>query len=63
MSNFEVTNLKVNYRKNPLGIDDLHPRLSWWISTEIRGFIQSAYQVQVANDHKFFSKSYGILKR
>jgi len=56
MSNFEVTNLKVNYRKNPLGIDDLHPRLSWWISTEIRGFIQSAYQVQVANDHKFFSK-------
>lgn len=56
MSNFEVTNLKVNYRKNPLGIDDLHPRLSWWIRTEIRGFIQSAYQVQVANDHKFFSK-------
>ncbi|WP_339795792.1 family 78 glycoside hydrolase catalytic domain [Paenibacillus sp. FSL R5-0744] len=56
MSNFEVTNLKVNYRKNPVGIDDLHPRLSWWISTEIRGFIQSAYQVQVANDHNFFSK-------
>lgn len=56
MSNFEVTNLKVNYRKNPLGIDDLHPRLSWWISTEVRGFIQSAYQVQVANDPKFVSE-------
>ncbi|MBY3620949.1 family 78 glycoside hydrolase catalytic domain [Acinetobacter sp. CUI P1] len=56
MSNFEVSNLKVNYRKNPSGIDDLHPRLSWWISSEIRGFIQTAYQVQVAFDQSFVSE-------
>ncbi|AIQ70330.1 family 78 glycoside hydrolase catalytic domain [Paenibacillus graminis] len=48
MLSFSVVDLKVNYKSNPVGIDDPHPRLSWLISTETRGFIQSAYQVQVA---------------
>ncbi|MNO39137.1 Bacterial alpha-L-rhamnosidase [compost metagenome] len=56
MTNFEVSHLKVNYRKNPVGIDDFHPRFSWWISSERRGFVQAAYQIQVAFDQMFDSE-------
>ncbi|MGO4376496.1 hypothetical protein AB4Z21_38230, partial [Paenibacillus sp. MCAF20] len=50
MSRSKVVNLRVNYRKNPLGIDDMHPRLSWQIIAESRNFIQTAYQIQVGLD-------------
>jgi len=53
MVNFEVTKLRVNYRNNPVGIDDVQPRLSWQIVSEQRGFIQSAFQVQVSNKLEF----------
>ncbi|MFB5678881.1 family 78 glycoside hydrolase catalytic domain [Paenibacillus terreus] len=56
MSKFTVSGLSVNYRKNPVGIDDLRPRLSWRISAETRGFVQNAYQVQVACDPDFGSE-------
>lgn len=55
MNSFTVSNLRVNYRKNPLGIDDFHPRLSWQIISETRGFVQTAYQVQVAYHADFTS--------
>ncbi|WP_445662474.1 glycoside hydrolase family 78 protein [Cohnella herbarum] len=55
MTHFTVYNLRVNYRKTSLGIDDYHPRLSWQISSDTRGFAQSAYQVQVAYDAGFVS--------
>jgi alpha-L-rhamnosidase len=58
MSTFTVSNLRVNYRRNPLGIDDVKPRLSWQITTEARGFIQTAYQIQVASTLDF---AFGIL--
>lgn len=53
MANFEVSNLQVNYRVNPLGIDDLHPRLSWQIKSATRNFIQVAYQIQVSHSLDF----------
>ncbi|MGZ7445935.1 family 78 glycoside hydrolase catalytic domain [Paenibacillus sp. TH7-28] len=53
MTHFTVSDLSVNYRNNPVGIDDLRPRLSWRISAETRGFVQNAYQVQVAYDPDF----------
>ncbi len=53
MANFEVSNLQVNYRVNPLGIDDLHPRLSWQIKSATRNFIQAAYQIQVSHSLDF----------
>lgn len=56
MTHFTVFDLSVNYRKNPVGIDDLRPRLSWRISAETRGFVQNAYQVQVAYDPDFGSE-------
>ncbi|WP_338533657.1 glycoside hydrolase family 78 protein [Paenibacillus peoriae] len=55
MNNFSVADLRVNYRKNPVGIDDSRPRLSWRINAEARGFVQAAYQVQVANTPDFNS--------
>ncbi|MGG6311504.1 family 78 glycoside hydrolase catalytic domain [Paenibacillus macerans] len=56
MITIAVSDLSVNYRKNPVGIDDFHPRLGWRIGAETRGFVQSAYQVQVANDPDFGSE-------
>ena len=44
----EVKHLKVEYRKNPLGIDELHPRLSWRMQCERRGTRQTGYQLQAA---------------
>ncbi|WP_150274415.1 glycoside hydrolase family 78 protein [Paenibacillus tepidiphilus] len=48
MANVTVSNVKVNYRSSPLGIDDPRPRLSWHIHSQSRGVVQSAYQIQVA---------------
>ncbi len=42
------TGLKCEYKANPLGIDVLQPRLSWRIVTSERGWMQSAYQIRVA---------------
>ncbi|QDU90815.1 Bacterial alpha-L-rhamnosidase [Pirellulimonas nuda] len=40
-----VTRQRCEYRIDPLGIDDLHPRLSWAIESSTRGAKQTAYQV------------------
>lgn len=42
-----VDELRVEYTKNPLGIDTLHPRLSWLLRSDRRGTMQSAYQIRV----------------
>jgi len=47
-----VVDLRCEYRKNPLGIDEPQPRLSWrleGLSATARGLKQSAYQVIVAS--------------
>jgi len=43
-----VTNLRCEYRTNPLGIDIARPRLSWELRDDRRGARQSAYQIRVA---------------
>lgn len=48
-SPFFLSNLRCEYLVNPLGIDVLTPRLSWWIQSDRRGAMQSAYRV-VATD-------------
>lgn len=53
MAKLDVLNLKVNYRRNPMGIDDPRPRLSWEISSEARAFTQAAFCVQVASSPGF----------
>lgn len=43
------SNLRCEYRVNPLGIDALQPRLSWNLQSRERGQLQSAYQLLVAS--------------
>ena len=43
-----VTNLRCEYRINPLGIDTKAPRLSWQLQSDRRGARQTAYQIRVA---------------
>jgi len=43
-----LTDLRCEYKVDPLGIDVLRPRLSWQLTAEGRGVVQSAYQVRVA---------------
>jgi alpha-L-rhamnosidase len=38
------------YLTNPLGIDVIKPRLSWQLSSERRGTVQSGYQIHVTGE-------------
>lgn len=42
-----ITNLKVNYRINPVGIDDAIPVFSWQMSSDEKDKSQSAYRIRV----------------
>lgn len=41
--------LRCEYRVDPMGVDNLHPRLSWIVKSHERAQIQTAYQVRVAS--------------
>ena len=43
-----VIDLRVEYRQNPVGIDNRAPRFSWRLAGDTRNLRQSAHQVQVA---------------
>ncbi|MDN3549401.1 glycoside hydrolase family 78 protein [Mucilaginibacter aquaedulcis] len=45
--------LTCDYLTNPMGIDALHPRLSWKINTPQRNTLQQAYNIRVATDVAF----------
>lgn len=47
---FKADDLVCEYQTNPIGIDVLKPRLSWKILSEERGWLQGAYQLQVARN-------------
>lgn len=48
-----VFDVRCEYRKNPIGIDVLEPRISWKIKADNRNVRQATYQLQVANDEAF----------
>jgi hypothetical protein len=48
-SNLTVSNLRVDYLTDPLGIDDTAPFLSWLLSSAQQSQVQAAYQVQAAS--------------
>ncbi len=50
-----VTNMRCEYKANPVGIDVLQPRLSWQLSATDRGVAQSAYQIRVAENAEVLS--------
>jgi len=43
-----LTNLRCEYKSNPIGIDLAEPRLSWEVVSAERGTMQFAYQIRVA---------------
>ncbi len=47
-TNPEVTNLRTEYKTNPIGIDITSPRLSWEILSRNRNIIQTAYHIKAA---------------
>lgn len=44
----KITNTKVEYLKNPVGLDVLHPTFSWNVDTCENNWKQEAYQIQVS---------------
>ncbi len=59
-----VTNLRCEYRVNPLGIDTPQPRLSWIVETvnpHERGQRQTAYQILVASSRQNLDNDVGDL--
>lgn len=57
----EVTDLRCESLKEPLGIDVAQPRLSWRIESPKRGERQTAYQVLVASSPQLLAADKGDL--
>ncbi len=45
----KVSNLRTEMLINPVGIDVVKPRLSWQLSSEERGIVQTSYRILVAS--------------
>jgi alpha-L-rhamnosidase len=56
-----VESLRCEYLVNPLGIDATSPRLSWIITSNRRGELQTAYQILVASSQKLLDDDKGDL--
>ena len=48
----QVIDLRVEYQKNPIGIDCLKPRFSWKLKSDRQNTMQAAYQLQVISGGK-----------
>lgn len=49
--------MRCEYLTNPLSVDAVKPRLSWTIRGGARGWVQSAYRVQVASSAELLAKN------
>jgi alpha-L-rhamnosidase len=61
LSSLELENLRVEYKVNPIGIDERQPRLSWQIVSSERGVRQKAYQIRAAATSANLEQSAGLL--
>jgi alpha-L-rhamnosidase len=50
-----IENLKVEYRSNPIGIDNENPRFSWNMVSNRRGQHQTAYQILIATSKELLT--------
>ncbi|MFO8008497.1 MAG: family 78 glycoside hydrolase catalytic domain, partial [Candidatus Brocadiia bacterium] len=53
--------LRCEYRENPLGIEEIRPRLSWWVADGRRGAVQTAYHILVAGSPEALNADEGDL--
>jgi len=56
-----LTNLRCEYLRDPLGIDELNPRLSWELKASGKNIMQTAYRILVADSEEALSKDKGNL--
>ncbi|MGI4787542.1 MAG: family 78 glycoside hydrolase catalytic domain [Janthinobacterium lividum] len=56
-----VDHLRCEYKEDPLGIDALHPRLSWQLLSTTRGQKQTAYEILVARSKETLAADKGDL--
>jgi alpha-L-rhamnosidase len=52
-----ITNLRCEYKTDPVGIDILQPRFSWELVSSERGTVQTAYQIRVAESEADLAKN------
>lgn len=52
-----ISDLRCEYKTNPVGIDGTHPRLSWKLTSNERGSIQTAYHIRVASSARDLRRS------
>jgi len=57
----KVDHLRCEYLTDPLGIDAEHPRLSWQLTSAVRGQGQSAYRILVATSQRALKAGKGDL--
>jgi len=60
-SGIKTEKLRCEYRTGPLGIDVLQPRLSWIVTSPVRGQKQSAYHILVATTGEKLASDIGDL--
>ncbi len=56
-----TANLRCEYKTNPLGIGETKPRLSWELSSDARGVVQTAWQVRVAASEQDLARGKKLL--
>ncbi len=57
----QCVDLRCEYRDNPLGIDEPHPRLSWKLTSQSRSQRQTAYRILVASTEEGLANETGDL--
>ncbi len=60
-ASLQVTALRCEYLENPMGVEDPAPRLSWKLTSKMRGARQTAYQILVASTAKKLKGNHGDL--
>ena len=54
-----IVNLRCENRQDPLGVDALHPRLSWELQINQRYILQTAYRILVADEPDLLDENKG----
>jgi alpha-L-rhamnosidase len=49
-ASLSAVDLRCEYLSSPLGLDELHPRLTWRVESSERGERQTAYEILVASE-------------
>jgi len=60
-SDIEVGDLKTEYKTNPIGIGELHPRLSWKVKSDERNVVQLSYHIVAASAEKDVQRKQNLL--